>query len=114
MHIDVDQSRIDGKRENGKRVSVQHEKAPVGFLDRFGDDTAAYISLINKIILKIPVAAVDIRFSYEAVHGNAVSFGVNFDQIGCDLSSVNAVDHIPETVVARCMQLCLAVADKFE
>ena len=94
MDIHIQKFRLNLKMQHGKGVFVLHHKGLIGFLDGLADNAALYISSVNIIIFKIPVAAGNDRFSDKALHPEDLPRNGNRDQIGCDLTTVDRIDDI--------------------
>ena len=91
-----------------------HHIRLVSILNGFHDDLAFYISAVNIIVLKGPVAAGNDRLSGKSFYGNTAFFIFHLCQFPGNIPSVNAVNDIFQAGIAGAVELCLSVYHVFK
>ena len=97
-----------------KRKFMLHQKTLVGVLYGFCDNVVFYIAAIDIIILKASVSSGNFRFSHKPGDLHKIIFKFRIQKRFCDVSAVNAVDHIFYAVISGAVKLYLPVLDVFK
>ena len=91
-----------------------HQVSLVAVLDRFRDQCAADVAVVDEAKLKVSVAARRDRFADDTGYGHGVCLRVHGDQIVRDLAAVGGVYGIPQLTVARGVEKRPSLRDQGE
>ena len=68
VNVDIDLVAVNIQVQQRKRIAVLHQEAVIAILDSFRDDIIFHKTVVDEVILKIPVAAGGIRIGDETVN----------------------------------------------
>ena len=114
MDVDVDPLRIDLEMEHTERKFMLHQIFSIAFLHRFADQAALDISAVDIENLIIAVGAVDHRLSEKTADGYAFPLPGKRQKLSRDIPAVNAVDDLPQLLIARGVEPGLSVHDELK
>ena len=111
MDVDIHTFRRNRNMYYTEWISVLHQIRLITFLYRLWDDFAFDISVIEKIVFKIPVCAVQRRLSEKSFQYNVFINHLKFHHLICDVPAENAVNNCFQVPITVCVEFRLAIYD---
>ncbi len=111
MNIDVHAFRRYRDVYNAERISVLHHIGLVSLLYCLGNHLTFDIAMVDKIILKISVCAVQHRSAEKALQRDVLLNCLKFNDFICDVSAKYSVNDRFQITITVCIKFGLTIYD---